>query len=196
MFTGIIECIGRVHQIENNASNLDIWISSDISNALKIDQSVAHNGVCLTVVELQEGRHRVVAIRETLEKTCLRDWQVDSPINLERSVRAKDRIDGHFVQGHVDQVLYCRDVQEKNGSWNLSFDYPKDVAGLLVARGSICINGISLTIARLEEDFFTVAIIPYTYHHTNIHLVRSGSPVHVEFDILAKYILRQARLAT
>lgn len=190
MFTGIIECLGKVIDVQIDGTNHHITIESKISSELKIDQSVAHDGVCLTVVKCNVQCHVVTAIKETIDKTSLKTWDIGSEINLERCVRAQDRMDGHFVQGHVDQVLTCAEVKKLDGSWNLTFNYPTSISTLLVARGSITINGISLTVAELDNNKFKVAIIPYTYLNTNIKNIKAGDVVNVELDILGKYIQR------
>jgi riboflavin synthase len=190
MFTGIIEHIGKVVGLDKNAGNLDITISSPISHELKIDQSVSHNGVCLTVVEINDGTHRVTAIDETLKKTNLSFLKPDDVVNLERCMKIGDRLDGHIVQGHVDQTASCISVAEQDGSWLYQFKYAPSRNNLIVEKGSICVNGISLTAFEAEGDTFKVAIIPYTYEHTNIHQVQKGSFVNLEFDVIGKYVAR------
>lgn len=192
MFTGIIETPGKVVELKKQGSNLDLVVSSAISNELKIDQSVAHNGICLTVVEVKDGWHRVTAIDETLKKTNLGLIQVGDIVNLERCMKIGDRLDGHIVQGHVDQTGECLSVEEQNGSWLYTFKYAPSVNNLVVEKGSICINGISLTAFNAKADLFSVAIIPYTYEHTNIKQVKAGSLVNLEFDIIGKYVARMA----
>ena len=190
MFTGIIENIGKVVELKRSAGNLDLVISSPISNELKIDQSVAHNGVCLTVVEINGNTHRVTAIDETLKKTNLNTLHIGDVVNLERCMKMDGRLDGHIVQGHVDQTGECLSVSEQNGSWLYHFRYVPSRNNLVVEKGSICINGISLTAFEAVEDTFKVAIIPYTYEHTNIHQVIAGSLVNLEFDVIGKYVAR------
>jgi|ERR1043165_2953807 riboflavin synthase len=190
MFTGIIECLGKVVDLRKEGGNLDLVISSPISDELKIDQSVSHNGVCLTLVECGYGRHRVTAIAETLDKTNLNNLSTGSEVNLERCTKVGDRLDGHIVQGHVDQTGECIDVKEQDGSWLYTFRYQPSVNNVVVEKGSICINGISLTAFNAKADLFTVAIIPYTYEHTNIKQVTQGSKVNLEFDIIGKYVAR------
>ncbi|HLP53003.1 MAG TPA: riboflavin synthase [Chitinophagales bacterium] len=192
MFTGIVETPGRVVELKKQDSNLDLVVSSAISNELKIDQSVAHNGICLTVVEVKDGWHRVTAIDETLKKTNLGLIQVGDIVNLERCMKIGDRLDGHIVQGHVDQTGVCLSVEEQNGSWLYTFKYAPSANNLVVEKGSICINGISLTAFNAKDNLFSVAIIPYTYEHTNIKQVKAGSLVNLEFDIIGKYVARMA----
>lgn len=190
MFTGIIETVGEVMTREMRGSNLKLWIRSELSPELKIDQSVAHNGVCLTVVEVADGMHKVTAIEETILRTHIGSWVPQTKVNLERCVPAGGRMDGHIVQGHVDTCLVCRSVSERNGSWWIEFAYPETYAHLLVEKGSVCLDGISLTIAHLDADSFAVAIIPYTWLHTNVQQWRPGLQVNFEADILGKYVAR------
>lgn len=190
MFTGIIEQTGIVKELRRYDTNLDLVIESAIWNELKIDQSVAHNGVCLTVVEITNGTHRVTAIDETLKKTNLGNLKQGDVVNLERCTKIGDRLDGHIVQGHVDQTGECISVEEQNGSWLYTFKYKPSRVNIVVEKGSICINGISLTAFNAQNDLFSVAIIPYTYQHTNIHQVKAGTSVNLEFDIIGKYVAR------
>ena len=190
MFTGIIECTGIVEKIESKGSNKTFWIKSPIGNELKIDQSLAHNGVCLTVEEIANSIHRVTAIEETLRKTNLHTLQISSEINLERCMLMNGRLDGHIVQGHVDCTATCTHKKKLDGSWEFSFEFDKQFAHLVIEKGSISINGTSLTCFNVSENNFTVAIIPYTFEHTNIKHVVAGSIVNIEFDIIGKYILR------
>ncbi len=193
MFTGIIETIGKVVDLKKHESNLDLVIASSFSKELKIDQSVAHNGVCLTVVDVNvAGWHRVTAIDETLQKTNLGSLQIGDEVNLERCMKMDGRLDGHIVQGHVDQTGECLAVTEQDGSWLFTFRYKPSKNNLVVEKGSICVNGTSLTAFNAVADLFTVAIIPYTYEHTNIHEVTVGSIVNLEFDIIGKYVARMA----
>lgn len=194
MFTGIIEATGFVHSVETVGTNKVFWITSSISNELKIDQSVSHSGICLTVDELREGAHRVTAIDETLSKTNAGNWQAGSPVNLERCMQMNGRLDGHIVQGHVDATATCTAVEEKEGSWEYRFLFDKKFASLMIEKGSVCVNGISLTAFNVEEDSFTVAIIPYTYEHTNINAINTGNTINIEFDMIGKYINRIASL--
>lgn len=191
MFTGIIETIGTVKNIVAEGTNLHFTIQSPISNQLKIDQSVSHNGVCLTVVALDAANttHTVTAIHETLIKTNLGNWQVGSIVNIERCMPANGRFDGHIVQGHIDQTATCTNVEEANGSWYYTFEYePK--GNITVEKGSITINGVSLTVVNSTNKGFSVAIIPYTYEHTNFKTLQVGQTVNLEFDIVGKYIAR------
>lgn len=190
MFTGIIETLAVVKNLEHQKGNLNITIQSEISAELKIDQSVAHNGVCLTVVELSENTHTVTAIQETLSKTSLGNLAVGSLINLERCMQMNGRLDGHIVQGHVDQTAECVSVEEKNGSWEYTFRYDSSMGNVTVEKGSICVNGISLTVVNSKDDSFSVAIIPYTYENTNLKEVKAGDVVNLEFDIIGKYVAR------
>lgn len=191
MFTGIIEASGIITRIEREADNVHFTVASPISNELKIDQSLAHDGVCLTVVALGEGTHTVTAIRETLDRTRLGDWATGDTVNLERAMMAGARLDGHIVQGHVDTVGECLAVEEAGGSWYFTFRYTLSPETLLVDKGSVCINGVSLTVVEPAGDTFKVAIIPYTYEHTNFNALSPGVKVNLEFDIIGKYIARQ-----
>lgn len=192
MFTGIIECLGEVKNIEQEGSNKTFTISSSISASLKVDQSVAHDGVCLTVVEVGEGIHKVTAIDETLSRSSLNDWSIGTAINLERCMPANGRFDGHIVQGHVDQIGHCSRREEKDGSWLFDFEYDPALGNITVEKGSICINGVSLTCFNSAKGKFTVAIIPYTYEHTNFHDIFNGTKVNLEFDIIGKYVAKIA----
>lgn len=188
MFTGIIEEIGIVSAIQKEEGNIHFTIESQLSAALKIDQSVAHNGCCLTVVELTEGKHTVTAIHETLAKTNLSNWKVGSKINLERCMSLNGRLDGHIVQGHVDGLARCVSIIDEAGSWRYRFEYDADF--VTVEKGSITVNGASLTVVDSEEGAFSVCIIPYTYEHTNFHSLKVGDEVNLEFDIIGKYVAR------
>ena len=190
MFTGIIETLGEVIDLQKDQSNLHITVKSAISHELKIDQSVAHNGVCLTVVAIADGIHTVTAIEETLNKTSLGHLKVNEPVNLERCMQMNARLDGHIVQGHVDQTAICTQFKELDGSWEYTFEYDDALGNVTVEKGSICVNGISLTVVNSQANSFSVAIIPYTYQHTNLHKVREGSVVNLEFDIIGKYVAR------
>lgn len=194
MFTGIIEAVGQVELIETNGSNISFWITSAISQNFKIDQSVSHNGVCLTVEKIEENMHRVTAIDETLKKTNLSTWQPGTLVNLEQSLLMNGRIDGHIVQGHVDAVAVCSNKKDAGGSWEYTFTYPREFASLVIEKGSISLNGTSLTIFNVSDNSFTVGIIPYTYQHTNINQVNVESRVNIEFDLLGKYIQRNLLL--
>ncbi|QEM03283.1 riboflavin synthase [Mucilaginibacter rubeus] len=190
MFTGIIETLGKITDLQQEKGNLNITVESAISHELKIDQSVAHNGVCLTVVALADGLHVVTAIEETLNKTNLSQLKVGDPVNLERCMQMNARLDGHIVQGHVDQVAVCTAFKELDGSWEYTFEYDAASGNVTVEKGSICVNGISLTVVNSHANSFSVAIIPYTFEHTNLHNVQVGSQVNLEFDIIGKYVAR------
>ncbi len=190
MFTGIIETLGKVTALHREQGNLHITVTSAISQELKIDQSVAHNGVCLTVVALANDSHTVTAIAETLNKTNLGSLEVGQLVNLERCMQMNARLDGHIVQGHVDQTAICTGYEELDGSWLYTFEYDAAVGNVTVEKGSICVNGISLTVVNSGSNYFSVAIIPYTYEHTNLQQVRKGSTVNLEFDIIGKYVAR------
>ena len=190
MFTGIIETLGKVTDLRRDQGNLHINVESSISNELKIDQSVAHNGVCLTVIAIANGSHTVTAIEETLNKTDLGHLKLGDPVNLERCMQMNARLDGHIVQGHVDQTAVCTDFKEHNGSWEYTFEYDSAPGNVTVEKGSICINGISLTVVNSKPNSFSVAIIPYTFEHTNLKQVSKGSVVNLEFDIIGKYVAR------
>lgn len=191
MFTGIIEGIGEVKQVISNGTNKTFWIDSPISAELRVDQSVSHNGVCLTVEEIKGTVHRVTAVDETLQKTNIGSWATGTRVNLERSLLLNSRLDGHFVQGHVDTTGICLSRAEKGGSWEFEFNFPQQFSSLVIEKGSICVNGISLTAFRVTQDSFTVAIIPFTFQHTNISDVKAGGAINLEFDILGKYIQRR-----
>lgn len=190
MFTGIIETVGTVANLRQEAGNLHITVTSSLSDELKIDQSVSHNGVCLTIVALSPRQHTVTAIAETLTKSNLGELQVGSLVNLERCTRIGDRLDGHIVQGHVDQTAHCVTVEDQQGSWLYTFRYDDSLGNITVEKGSITINGISLTVVDAQRDRFSVAIIPYTHEHTNLHRVKQGDTVNLEFDIIGKYVAR------
>ena len=195
MFTGIIECEGTVNEIVPEGSNIDFWIESDIAHELKVDQSVAHNGVCLTVVQISGKCYRVTAVAETLAKTNLGKWQEEEVVNIERAMKVGDRLDGHFVQGHVDCTAVCTEKQKLEGSWLFEFSFPEEFAALIIEKGSICINGVSLTAFNVGKNEFTVTVIPYTYTHTNFSYIEKDSVVNIEFDVLGKYLLRKSELA-
>lgn len=190
MFTGIIETIGTVTDLQKESGNLHIRIASSISDELKIDQSVSHNGACLTVVELSPGAHTVTAIEETLTKTNLAKLAIGDRVNLERCTPVNGRLDGHIVQGHVDQTARCISVTQQNGSWLYTFQYDPARGNITVEKGSVTINGISLTVVDSLANEFSVAIIPYTYEHTNIQDIHVDSTVNLEFDIIGKYVAR------
>lgn len=194
MFTGIVETVGIIISVETKGTNATFWISSSLSADFKVDQSVSHSGVCLTVEETNGDSHRVTAILETLEKTNLGQWKAGSLINIERCLPMNGRLDGHLVQGHVDTTAVCLSVDEQGGSWQYQFQFPRQFASLVIEKGSICLNGISLTIFNVGRDSFSVAIIPYTYEHTNIQQVAAGDKVNIEFDMVGKYIVRNLSL--
>ena len=190
MFTGIVEALGVISNIDREGTNIHFTIESPISAELKVDQSIAHNGVCLTVVACDEEKHTVTAIQETLNKSNLGDWAMGSQVNLERCLKVGDRLDGHMVQGHVDTTAECIEKKDENGSWIFTFRHSKKPGFLTVEKGSICVNGTSLTVVNSGDDTFSVAIIPYTYEHTNFHQLEVGQFVNLEFDILGKYLLK------
>jgi riboflavin synthase len=194
MFTGIIENTGIVSDISTNGTNKTFWIQSTLSSELKVDQSVSHNGVCLTVEAIQENTYQVTAIVETLQKTNLNSWALGTEINLERCMLMNGRLDGHIVQGHVDCTATCISVTEKNGSWEYQFNFDNRFAHLVIEKGSVSINGISLTCFEVTNNTFKVAIIPYTYNHTNIKHIQVESLVNIEFDLIGKYVSRMAQL--
>ncbi|WP_396151475.1 riboflavin synthase [Flavobacterium sp.] len=190
MFTGIIETLGRIKSIEKERDNVHFTITSGITSELKIDQSVAHNGVCLTVVSIDNTDYTVTAIKETIEKTNLSSWKTGDVVNLERAMRLGDRLDGHIVQGHVDQIGQCVAVNESNGSWYFTFRYDATLNNVTIEKGSITVNGVSLTVVNSKLNEFSVAIIPYTYEHTNFHTIKEGTIINLEFDVIGKYISR------
>lgn len=190
MFTGIIETLGEVQDIVRDGGNIHLTLSSAISDELKIDQSISHDGVCLTVVGLAAGKHVVTAIEETLLKSNLGELSKGDRVNLERCTKVGDRLDGHIVQGHVDQTGTCLSVEEKDGSWVFTIGYDPSEGNMTVQKGSITVNGISLTVVDSEADRFSVAIIPYTYENTNLHAIKPGDHVNLEFDVIGKYVKR------
>ena len=190
MFTGIIEEIGKVSSIEQDGSNYHFIIEAKIAKDLKIDQSVAHNGVCLTVVKCNENSYQVTAIKETLDKTNLGNWKVGTPVNLERGMRLNAHLDGHIVQGHVDQTAICTEVKTEDGSWVFSFEYQPEQQNITIEKGSITINGVSLTVVDSRINTFSVAIIPYTFDHTNFYSLKESDVVNLEFDVIGKYVKR------
>ena len=195
MFTGIIETTGVVKEVISNGTNKTFWVESPISKELKIDQSVSHSGTCLTIEEIAGSMHRVTAIDETLKKTNLGSWKAGTVVNLERCLSLNARLDGHFVQGHVDANGICRNINNKDGSTEFEFEYPKEFAELLIEKGSISVNGISLTAFNVKKKCFSVAIIPFTFEHTNIKQVKEGDTVNLEFDMIGKYIYRRMSLS-
>jgi riboflavin synthase len=194
MFTGIIECTGIIKKIESSGTNRSFWISSPISNELSADQSVAHDGICLTVEVVEKGLHKVTAVAETIEKTNIQQWKENMSVNIERCMTLGGRLDGHIVQGHVDGTGVCIQKEEKSGSWEYRFRFSEQFASLIVEKGSICVNGISLTAFDINSTEFSVAIIPYTYTHTTLSMVVPESIVNLEFDIVGKYILRNTQI--
>jgi riboflavin synthase len=188
MFTGIIETLGIIQEIKRENDNLNITVSSTITKELKIDQSVAHNGVCLTVVAINEDKYVVTAIKETIQKTNLGDWKISDSLNLERAMRLGDRLDGHIVQGHVDQIGICKSIENTNGSWCFTFEYDKRLNNITIEKGSITVNGVSLTVVNSNDTEFSVAIIPYTYEHTNFKSLKIGAKINLEFDVIGKYV--------
>lgn len=194
MFTGIIENTGIISDITITGTNKTFWVQSSLSSELKVDQSVSHNGVCLTVESINENIYQVTAILETLQKTNLNHWTVGTEINLERCMLMNGRLDGHIVQGHVDCTSTCISISERDGSWEYQFNFDKQFAHLIIEKGSVSINGISLTCFEVTNNTFKVAIIPYTYHHTNIKQLKLESLVNIEFDLIGKYVSRMAQL--
>jgi riboflavin synthase len=194
MFTGIIETLGIISDIKKDQGNVHLTIQTNITNELKIDQSVAHNGVCLTVVEIFDNKHVVTAIQETINKTTLGLWKIGDKVNIERAMKLGDRLDGHIVQGHVDQTAVCTSVQEKSGSWEFTFEYDTALNNITIEKGSITVNGTSLTVVNSTKNSFSVAIIPYTYEHTVFHTFEIGTKVNLEFDVVGKYIARMYEL--
>lgn len=190
MFTGIIETLGTLTQKVKENDNLHLTVSSSITNELKIDQSVAHNGICLTVVAINNDEYTVTAIKETIDKTNIGDWQVGDQLNIERAMKLGDRLDGHIVQGHVDQTATCTAIEEANGSWYFTFEYDPSLENITIEKGSITINGTSLTVVNSKLNSFSVAIIPYTYENTNFHNFKVGTKVNLEFDVVGKYVKR------
>lgn len=190
MFTGIIEALGKIQSVSVDRTNRIFWIDSNISSQLKIDESLCHNGVCLTVEDIKDNKYRVTAIQETLEKTNLQNWKEGAIINLERSMQINGRIDGHIVQGHVDGTGKCISKKDLDGSFEFIFSFDEDKAALIIEKGSICVNGVSLTAFNVTRNSFTVAIIPYTFEHTNFKNIKEGDIVNLEFDMLGKYVAR------
>lgn len=190
MFTGIIETLGTITALEKEQENLHITMRSSLTNELKIDQSVAHNGVCLTVIAIDGDQYTVTAIQETILKTTVSDWKVGDKVNLERAMKLGDRLDGHIVQGHVDQIGYCKSIREADGSWYFTFEYDPALHNITIEKGSVTINGTSLTVVDSNKNEFSVAIIPYTFEHTNFHIFRVGTKINLEFDVVGKYVAR------
>lgn len=194
MFTGIIESLGQVKEITTLGTNKTFWIESPLSAEFKIDQSIAHNGTCLTVEDIINSVHKVTAVEETLKKTELDQWHPGAYINLERSFLPTQRVDGHFVQGHVDTIASCIEIKNKQGSYEFEIKFPKKFAAFVIEKGSVCVNGISLTAFNVKKTSFKVTIIPYTFEHTNLKFLKEGGNVNLEFDMIGKYILRKLSL--
>jgi riboflavin synthase len=194
MFTGIIENLGQIREVSHHETNQTFWVESPLSSSLKVDQSLSHDGVCLTVEEIKGNLHRVTAIKETLNKTSLGKWKPGTKVNLERSLTLASRLDGHFVQGHVDSTGICIDIANKEGSYEFEFSFPENFASLVIEKGSICINGVSLTAWDVKKTSLKVAIIPYTYQNTNFQQLRLDDVVNLEFDLIGKYIVRKLNL--
>ncbi len=190
MFTGIIETLGTIQEIKKENTNIHITMNSSITSELQIDQSVAHNGICLTVVAIKDSSYTVTAIDETVKKTNLGSWQTGDLVNLERAMKLGDRLDGHIVQGHVDQTGTCIVAQETNGSWLYTFEYDQTLNNITIEKGSITVNGVSLTVVDSKKNQFSVAIIPYTYEHTNFKFFKIGTKINLEFDVIGKYVSR------
>ena len=188
MFTGIIESLGKIINLRSEGENLHITVESDFTNELQIDQSVAHNGVCLTVVDIRENSYVITAIQETLQKTTLNSLRVGDMVNLERAMKLGARLDGHIVQGHVDETGRCTAIEEADGSWYFTFEHNPEHGNVTIEKGSITINGVSLTVVNSKINEFSVAIIPYTYAHTTFHTLDIGATVNLEFDVIGKYV--------
>jgi len=195
MFTGIIEDLGIIKDIQRENTNIRFFIQSKFLNELQIDQSVAHDGVCLTVDSLEKDSYSVVAVAETLEKTNLKSWEIGDLVNLERAMLFNGRLDGHLVQGHVDALVKCEKIVDKNGSVDFTFSFDEKFAALVIEKGSICLNGVSLTVFNVGNRECTVTIIPYTIEHTNFKNIKEGDLLNVEFDVIGKYILRKKTLS-
>jgi riboflavin synthase len=190
MFTGIVEEIGKITDLKKSGNNLDIKVEAKMTPELKIDQSVSHNGICLTVVSISEHEYMVTAINETLEKTNLGNLEIGDPVNLERGMKLGDRLDGHIVQGHVDQTAQCKEIKEAHGSWIFTFEYDPEIGNITIEKGSITVNGVSLTVVNSRKNEFSVAIIPYTYNNTTFINLKVGEKVNLEFDVIGKYVKR------
>jgi riboflavin synthase len=190
MFTGIIETLGIIKDLKKQDGNLHISIESSLLNELKIDQSVSHNGICLTVVAIENNLYTVTAIQETIDKTNIGNWDINDVVNLERAMKLGDRLDGHLVQGHVDQIGVCKFIEETNGSWFFTFEYDVLLHNITIEKGSVTVNGVSLTVVNSKTNEFSVAIIPYTYEHTNFKFFKIGTKVNLEFDVIGKYVTK------
>ncbi|WP_369766044.1 riboflavin synthase [Flavobacterium sp. WC2429] len=188
MFTGIIETLGTIQEIKKEKDNIHVTVDSSITAELQIDQSVSHNGICLTVVAINNNSYTVTAIDETIKKTNLGDWKAGDSVNLERAMKLGDRLDGHIVQGHVDQTGICISTEETNGSWSYTFEYDETLNNLTIEKGSITVNGVSLTVVDSKKNQFSVAIIPYTHEHTNFKDFKVGTKINLEFDVIGKYV--------
>lgn len=194
MFTGIIETLGVVKDLRKEGENIHITVASTITNELKIDQSVSHNGVCLTVVGISDDQYTVTAIKESIDKTNIGDWKTGDLLNLERGMKLGDRLDGHIVQGHVDQTGICKSIEEADGSWYYTFEYDPALSNITIEKGSITVNGVSLTVVNSKKNEFSVAIIPYTHEHTNFKNFEVGTKINLEFDVIGKYVSRLHQL--
>lgn len=190
MFTGIIETLGIIKDLKKQDGNLHISIESSLLNELKIDQSVSHNGICLTVVAIENNLYTVTAIQETIDKTNIGNWDINDVVNLERAMKLGDRLDGHLVQGHVDQIGVCKFIEETNGSWFFTFEYDVLLHNITIEKGSVTVNGVSLTVVNSKTNEFSVAIIPFTYEHTNFKFFKIGTKVNLEFDVIGKYVTK------
>jgi riboflavin synthase len=188
MFTGIIEDLGILKKIEKEDGNVNLYFKSKLTPELKVDQSLSHNGVCLTIVSVKNDIYKVTAIKETLDKSNLGELKLESLVNLERAMKTNARLDGHYVQGHIDQIARCLNVKETGGSWYYEFKYNNTLNNITIEKGSIAVNGVSLTVVNSKLDSFSVAVIPYTYHNTNFKKIQSGDTVNIEFDMIGKYI--------
>ena len=193
MFTGIIEDLGILKKIEKEKGNINLYFKSKLTQELKIDQSLSHNGVCLTVVSIDNDIYKVTAVKETLDKSNLGGLKVNSIVNLERAMKSNARLDGHYVQGHVDQIAKCLNVRETDGSWYFEFEYDNTSNNITIEKGSIAVNGVSLTVVNSKLDGFSVAVIPYTYNNTNFKKIQKGDNVNIEFDMIGKYITKLIR---
>lgn len=196
MFTGIIEAIGSIQSVTDQDTNRSFWIQTPLAQQFKVDQSIAHNGVCLTVEAIENENYKVTAVKETLQKTTLSTWKVGDAVNLERSLLPTSRLDGHFVQGHVDATGVCQRIEDMGGSYEIMIGFPGSFAALVIEKGSISVNGVSLTAFDVTNDTFKVAIIPYTWEHTNLHLLSERNLVNLEFDMIGKYITRKNAVNT
>jgi riboflavin synthase len=195
MFTGIIETLATIKDLVKDKGNIHLTVTSKLTPELKIDQSVAHNGICLTVVSINNNDYTVTAIDETIQKTSIGTWKIGDVLNIERAMKLGDRLDGHIVQGHVDQIGICKNITESNGSWIFTFEYNADLQNITIEKGSITINGTSLTVVNSGKNEFSVAIIPYTFEHTNFQYFKIGTVVNLEFDIIGKYVTRLHQLS-